>query len=109
MSLLIGGTLALLFLPTPWAIAVIVALAAFEVVEVAFWLWLRRQRPRSGHEALVGRHGILIEGERVRIGGTTYPGRVLEGEPGDTVVVEEVEGMTLVVRRDEPRYEGEPA
>jgi len=109
MSLLIGGTLALLFLPLPWSIVVIAGLAAFEVLEVAFWLWLRRQRPRSGHEALVGRHGVLTEGDRVRIGGTTYPGRVLEGEPGDPVVVEEVEGMTLVVRRDEPRYEEEPA
>lgn len=109
MSLLIGGTLALLFLPTPWAIVVIVGLAGFEVVEVAFWLWLRRQRPRSGHEALVGKHGVLEEGGRVRIAGTTYPGRVLDGEPGDVVIVEEIEGMTLVVRRDEPRYEEEPA
>ena len=105
MSLLIGGTLALLFLPAPWSIAVIVGLAGFEVVEVAFWLWLRKQRPRSGHEALVGKHGVLVEGGRVRIAGTTYPGRVLEGVPGDPVIVEEVDGMILVVRRDEPRYE----
>ncbi|HUG89029.1 MAG TPA: NfeD family protein [Actinomycetota bacterium] len=109
MSLLIGGTLALLFLPTSWAIGVIAGLAAFEGVELAFWLWLRRQRPRSGHEAMVGRHGVLIEGDRVRIAGTTYPGRVLEGEPGDPVAVEGVEGMTLVVRRHEPRYEEESA
>lgn len=109
MSLLIGGTLALIFLPTPWAIMVIVLLAGFEAVEVGFWLWLRGKRPSAGHEAMVGRHGVLADGDRVRIEGTTYPARVLEGEPGDPVVVEEVDGMTLVVRRSERRYEEESA
>lgn len=107
MSLLIGGTLAYLFLPAPWWIVVVVLLAGFELVEVWFWLWLRGLRPRAGHEAMVGVHGTLAEGGRVRIRGTTYPARALAGDPGDPVVVEAVEGMTLVVRRDEKRYEEE--
>jgi membrane protein implicated in regulation of membrane protease activity len=43
--------------------------------------------------------GVLGHGGRVRIRGTSYPARVLEGQPGDRVRVEKVDGMTLVVRR----------
>jgi len=106
VSLLIGGTLAYLFLPAPWWIVVVILLAGFELLEVWFWLWLRRRRPRAGHEAMVGLHGTLAEGGRVRIRGTTYPARALDGGPGDAVVVEAIDGMTLVVRRGEKRYEG---
>lgn len=99
MALLIGGTLALLFLDLPWSAAVIVVLAAFEVVEFRIWRWAVRQRPRAGVEGLVGEVGVLAEGDRVRIRGTSYPARVLEGGPGDRVRIEGVDGMTLVVRR----------
>ncbi len=77
----------------------VIALAAFESLEVLFWLWLRRRRPASGTEAMVGEEGVLSGERRVRIRGTSYPARVMEGDPGDRVVVEEVEGMTLIVRR----------
>lgn len=99
MLLLIGGTLALLFLPVPWNVLVIGVLLAKEVVEISLWLSMRRRRPVSGTAALVGKRGQLSGPDRVRIAGTSYPARVLEGEPGDPVVVEGVEGMTLVVRR----------
>jgi membrane protein implicated in regulation of membrane protease activity len=99
--LIIGGTLAYLFLPLPWNIVVIVVLLAKEIAEISFWIAMRRRRPASGTEALVGRRGELINSGRVRIAGTSYPARVLEGEPGDRVVVERVEGMTLLVRRAE--------
>lgn len=99
MALLIGGTLAYLFLPFPWWVVVVAALAAVEVFEIQLWLRLRRISPRSGHEALVGQAGVLTGTGRVRIAGTSYPARVLEGGPGDPVVVEDVDGMALVVRR----------
>jgi membrane protein implicated in regulation of membrane protease activity len=98
VALLIGGTLAILFVPFPWWIPIVVALAALELVEFRIWRWAVRERPRSGAEALVGRTGELADGDRVRIHGTSYPARVLEGRPGDRVRVEAVEGMTLVVR-----------
>jgi len=107
VSLLIGGTLAYLFLPAPWWIVVVILLAGFELLEVWFWLWLRRRRPRAGHEAMVGLYGTLAEDGRVRIRGTTYPARALDGGPGDAVVVEAIDGMTLVVRRGEKRYQEE--
>jgi membrane protein implicated in regulation of membrane protease activity len=99
VALLIGGTLALIFLELPWSAVAISALAAVEVFEFRIWRWAVRQRPRAGAQGMVGEAGVLGEGDRVRIRGTSYPARVLEGRPGDRVRVEEVEGMTLVVRR----------
>jgi membrane protein implicated in regulation of membrane protease activity len=100
VALLIGGTLAYLYLPFPWSLVTILALAAFEGLEIWFWLWLRRQRPRAGHESLVGERADLVAPSRVRLRGTTYPARVADdASPGDEVVVEAVEGMTLAVRR----------
>ena len=98
MLLLIGGTLAYLFLPWPWWLVVVVILAGVEVFEVSLWLSLRRRGPLSGHESLVGERGVLAGSSRVRIRGTSYPARVIQGGVGDRVEVIAVEGMTLVVR-----------
>ena len=105
MALLIGGTLAVLFLDAPWSYVVIALLAALEFVEFRIWRWAMRQRPAGGIEGLVGTRGTLVEGSRVRIAGTTYPARSGEAAVGDEVVVDRVEGMTLVVSRPAgPRY-----
>jgi membrane protein implicated in regulation of membrane protease activity len=96
--LLIGGTLAYLFVPWPWWLVVVVVLAGVEVFEVSLWLSLRRRRPLSGHESLVGERGVLAGPSRVRLRGTTYPARAVQGAVGDRVEVIAVEGMTLVVR-----------
>jgi membrane protein implicated in regulation of membrane protease activity len=98
MALLIGGTLAYLFLPFPWWLVAIILLAGVEVFEFRIWRWALRQRPQSGIEGMVGERGVLAARGRVRIRGTSYPARHGVGEPGDAVVVESVEGMTLVVR-----------
>lgn len=109
MLLLIGGTLAYLFLPWPWWLVVVALLASVEVFEVWLWLSLRRRRPLAGPESLVGDRGVLAEPARVRIRGTSYPARVVgagpegtRGEVGDPVEVVAVEGMTLVVRLTTP-------
>jgi membrane protein implicated in regulation of membrane protease activity len=99
VALLIGGTLALLFLSVPWSIVVIVLLVGVEVFEFRLWRWALRQRPRAGIEGVVGERGRLTTPNRVRIRGTSYPARATDGQAGDPVVVEAVEGMTLVVRR----------
>ena len=100
MALLIGGTLALLLLDLPWSGVVIVVLLSLEVFEFRIWRWALRQRPRAGTEGIVGERGILAAPDRVRIRGSTYPARVVDGETGDEVIVEATEGMTLVVRRE---------
>ncbi len=99
MLLLVGGTLALVFLDLPWSVVVIAVLFGVEVFEFRLWRWALRQRPRAGTEGMIGERGTLITDGRVRIRGSSYPARVLEGDPGDPVVVDRVEGMTLVVRR----------
>lgn len=99
MALLIGGTLAYLFLPFPWWLVVVAVLAGVEIFEARLWWWAYHRRPLSGAEGMVGERGVLASPGRVRIRGTSYPARVLEGSPGDRVVVEAVEGMSLVVRR----------
>jgi membrane protein implicated in regulation of membrane protease activity len=98
MALLIGGTLAYLFLPFPWWLVVVALLVGVEVFEFRIWWWALRERPRSGIQSLVGERGVLASADRVRIRGTSYPARVPGGSPGDAVVVEDVDGMTLVVR-----------
>jgi membrane protein implicated in regulation of membrane protease activity len=100
--LLVGGTLAVVFLPFPWWIPVVLLLAGVEVFEARLWLWAVRQRPRAGAQGILGEVGTLTAEDRVRIRGTTYRARVLEGSAGDRVRVEEVEGLTLVVRRAPP-------
>ena len=99
MALLIGGTLALLFLEPPWSVVVIVLLAGFEFFEFRLWRWAVRQRPRSGSEGLVGERGTLIEEGRVRIRGTSYRARTKDAQPGDEVIVEEADGLTLTVTK----------
>ena len=103
MALLIGGSLAYLFLPFPWWLVVVVVLAGFEVFEFKLWRWAVRQLPRAGIEGMVGERGVLAAPGRVRIRGTTYPARSGDGRVGDEVIVEDVDGMTLVVRLPTPR------
>ena len=108
MALLIGGTLALIFLDVPWSIVVIALLVGVEVFELRIWRWAMRQRPAGGTEGLVGQWGTLIDGDRVRIQGTTYAARSAQAAVGDEVLVERVDGMTLVVRKpDRARYQPE--
>ncbi len=99
MLLIVGGTLAVLFVPFPWWIPIVAALAAIELIELRLWLWAIRARPRAGTEGMVGERGTLSAKHRVRIRGTSYPATAMDAEPGDRVVVERVDGMTLVVRR----------
>ena len=106
MALLVGGTLAVLFLDAPWSYVVIALLLGFEYFEFRIWRWAMRQRPVGGIEGLVGSWGTLIAGDRVRIAGTSYPARAADASVGDDVIVARVEGMTLVVRRpDRSRYD----
>ena len=101
MALLIGGTLALVFLDLPWSAVVIALLVGVEIFEFRIWRWALRQGPRAGTEGTVGETGVLTGDGRVRIRGTTYRAKVLEGEPGDRVTVERADGMLLTVRKAE--------
>jgi membrane protein implicated in regulation of membrane protease activity len=107
LLLLLAIVVAVLWLPTGWAIAVVVTAAVIEVAEVGFWYWFsHRRKAVTGAEALPGSRGVVVspcrpEGQ-VRIDGELWRARCEEGaDPGDTVVVERLDpGLTLVVRKE---------
>ncbi len=102
-----GGSVVLglaIFLP------IAVGLVALMVVAGRKSLALRRRRPRSGAQALIGRVGvvrhvpapvgdILVEGELWRARNSWAEEPALR--EGEHVVIEEVHGLTLAVRRAE--------
>jgi membrane-bound serine protease (ClpP class) len=98
-----GGSLLLalaLVLPAAVVMTALVALATGRVLAV------RRGRPRVGPEALIGRVGVVRQGDVV-VSGERWRARssLLEDEPelhdGEQVVVEQIQGLTLSVRRAE--------
>lgn len=101
----IGGVLAVLFLPWPWWLVTVAVLAVIDAADVLIWLGMRRRRPLTGPESLVGERGRLAGPGRVRIRGTSYPARLAEeegapaGGEGEAVEVVGVDGLTLLVRR----------
>ena len=97
-----GSALLALVLVLPAALLV----SAVMVVAARKSLALRRRRPHTGPEALVGqigvmRHGdVVISGERWRARRSWLDDEAPPQE-GDQVVVEQVQGLTLSVRRAE--------
>ena len=103
-----GGSVVLglaIFLP------IAIGLVALMVVAGRKSLALRRRRPKSGAEALIGRVGVvrhvpapvgdvLVEGELWRARNSWADGEPALRE-GEHVVIEEVHGLTLAVRRAE--------
>jgi membrane-bound ClpP family serine protease len=80
-------------------------MSGLTVVAARKSLALRRQRPRSGAEALIGQLGVIRAGHVVVSGERWRARRSWPDEPaleeGDQVVVEQVQGLTLSVRRAE--------
>jgi len=103
-----GGSVVLglaIFLP------IAVGAVTLMVVAGSKTLALRRRRPRTGPQALVGRVGVvrhvpapvgdvLVEGELWRARNSWADGEPALRE-GEHVVIEEVHGLTLAVRRAE--------
>jgi membrane-bound ClpP family serine protease len=92
-------------LATALVVPVAAVLCGLVVVAAGKALAIRRRRPQTGAEALIGRVGVmhhgdvLVAGERWRARRSWAEDAALgEGEP---VVVEQVQGLTLSVRRAE--------
>jgi membrane-bound ClpP family serine protease len=97
-----GSALVALALVLPAAIL----MSAFTVVATHKALAMRRRRPRAGPEDLIGRIGVMQHGDVVVFGERWRARRSWEEddralEEGDQVVVEQVQGLTLAVRRAE--------
>jgi membrane-bound serine protease (ClpP class) len=100
VALLGAILLAIFVVPAPWGVPLIAAGAAVEVAEAwAMLRWSRRRRARSGAEAMIGAEAVVIADGWVRIAGERWRARsVTPLEPGATVEVLAIEGLTLVVR-----------
>ena len=98
--LLLGAILLAIFvLPSPWGIVAVVAGGLIDVTEsLALLKWSRRRRAVTGVEALIGKTAVVSSPTQVRVAGEIWEARsdrVLV--PGDEVVVQGVEGLTLFV------------
>ena len=103
MGLLIGLVLAIFVLEEPWSWVAVGLGAAWEIGETALLVWWSKRRGAVvGAEALVGRRAVVAadcmpEGQ-VRVAGELWRARCRAGASvGEEVVVQEVEGLTLVV------------
>ena len=105
MALILAILLAVFFAPWPWNLLVVLAGLAIEMVELTWGLRLaRRWRPQTGAEAMIGQTAEVVAPCRpngqVRVQGELWEARCPEGAGiGDSVRIEAIEGLTLVVRR----------
>jgi membrane protein implicated in regulation of membrane protease activity len=105
VALTVAIVLALIFLPWPWNLVLILGGLTVEVGELAWGLSLaRRWNPRTGAEAMIGEEATVVTQCRplgeVRVQGELWQARCDEGaDVGDTVRIERIEDLTLVVSR----------
>ena len=95
--------LALFVMPAPWGVVVVASAIAWEILEKGFWfLRMRRVPVAVGREAMIGQRVDVIAACRpfgkVRLSSERWNARCSQGaDVGDTVVVEAVERLTLIV------------
>ena len=105
MALLVAILLALLFLPWPWDLVVILGGLAVETVELTWGLSLaRRWKPKTGAEAMIGELAEVVTACRplgeVRVRGELWRAQCADGaDVGESVRIERIDGLTLVVAR----------
>lgn len=103
MALIVAIVLALIFLPWPWNLLVILGGLLVETGELAWGLRLaRRWKPKTGAEAMIGREAEVVSPCRpvgaVRVAGELWQARCEAGAGvGETVQIESIEGLTLIV------------
>ncbi|HUH15588.1 MAG TPA: NfeD family protein [Gaiellaceae bacterium] len=106
MTLVVAILLAIFYLDAPWDWIAIGLGATVEVTETAFLIrWSKRRRVLVGAETLVGRRALVAaacmpEGQ-VRVAGELWRAHCRAGAAvGDSVVVREIDGLTLVVEHE---------
>ena len=109
MVLLGAILLAVLVVPSPWQVPVIVAGGAWEVAEVFLWIrWSQRRRAKVGAETMLGAAATAFtrldpEGQ-VQVNGELWRARSTAAEPveaGARLRILGLEGLTLVVEPED--------
>ncbi len=104
MLFVVAVIAAVLWIPSPWGWVLVGGAAVVEIGETFVWVWwTRRRQPRVGVETFVGRSAVVMLPCRplgqVRVDGELWQAQCEEGaDPGETVLIERVEGLTLAVR-----------
>jgi membrane-bound serine protease (ClpP class) len=110
MALTVAIILAL-FAPWPWNLIAVLTGLGIEAVELTWGLRLaRRWRPQTGAEAMIGEQAEVVvpchPTGQVRVQGELWAARCDEGaDVGESVRIERLEGLTLVVARKARRPE----
>jgi membrane protein implicated in regulation of membrane protease activity len=95
--------LALFVVPPPWGIALVAGAIAWEILEKAFWFYRTQRIPVAvGAEAIIGQPVSVIAACRpygkVQLSSERWNASCSQGaDVGETVIVEAVERLTLVV------------
>ena len=112
MALTVALVLALVFLDWPWNLLAVLGGLAIETGELAWGLSLaRRWKPKTGAEAMIGEEAVVVRACRplgdVRVQGELWAARCDGGaDVGETVLIERLDGLTLVVRPAEAGRRG---
>jgi|SRR6266700_1235921 len=96
---LLAAILLIVFLVPEWAAPLIAGAVLIEIGWVWYWLrWTKRGRARAGPESMVGERGEITDDGWVRVQGELWHARGASRlEPGQTVRVTGVDGLTLIV------------
>jgi membrane protein implicated in regulation of membrane protease activity len=112
MLTLVALIVALLFLPSPWNVMLVVTAAIVDIAEAGVLVWWSRSRRRLspaavGPETIIGSTGVALGRldpvapdpvGQVRVGGEIWGARSAEPvDPGESVTVRSVDGLVLVV------------
>ena len=113
MALTVAIILAFLA-PWPWNLVAVLTGLGIETVELTWGLRLaRRWRPQTGAEAMIGKNAEVVAPCRptgtVRVEGELWEAYCAEGAgTGETVRIERLDGLTLVVSR-QPKSGSQPS
>lgn len=115
MLTLVALVVAVLFVPSPWNIVLVMSAALVDIAETgAFVWWSRRRRrlssPAVGSDAIVGRRGNALTRldptvprplGQVRVDGEIWSARSTQSiDPGVRIIVTSVDGLLLGVEPD---------
>ncbi len=108
MILVLAILLALFVLDSPWSWIVLIAAALWEIAQLigGIW-WSQRRQARTGAEALAGVAARVVGRcdpfGKVAVRGEIWNARCEGGaEVGEHVRVRGLQGLTLLVERDQP-------
>ncbi len=115
MILLLAILLAIFVLPSPWSFVIVVLGLLGEVGEIVWGRRLaKRWRPKTGAEAMIGKRAKVVVACRpdgqVRVHGELWAATCAAGaDVGETVVVEGLDELTLVVAPEPAAADGAPS